>query len=134
MAHTVGHIGEDMQGLFGFDPNNLSDDELSDRVTELNRRIVWAGKFTSGAIVGPLQDQKSQCEQVQRERAFLGRMKGRMGSGVAVESDPDLATALRAEREAAQAALSPNKPHRPKPFQPQARIKPTSQPINPEGN
>lgn len=122
-----------MQGLFGFDPNNLSDDELMDRVTELNRRINWMGRFTSGAAVGPLQDQKMQCEQVQRERAFLTRMAGRIHQpSVVVESDPDLAAAHRAEREAAQAAMSPNKPHRPKPFQAQARIKPTSQPIIPD--
>lgn len=120
-----------MHGLFGFDPNTLSDDELADRVTELNRRIVWAGRFTGGAMLAPLQDQKAACEQIQRERAFLGRINGRMTSGVTVESDPDLAAALKAEREAAQAALSPNKPHRPKPFQAQARIRPTAQPIKP---
>jgi hypothetical protein len=121
-----------MQGLFGFDPNTLSDEQLMDRVTELNRRISWSAKFTSGASVGPLQDQKMQCEQVQRERAFLGRMGNRISSpSVVVESDPDLAAAQRAEREAAIAALTPTKPHRPKPFQPQARIKPTAHPITP---
>lgn len=123
-----------MHGLFGFDPKNLSDDELLDRVVELNRRIAWSAKFGSGEMLAALQSQRQAIEFEQRERLLAPYMAARLASpSVVVETDPDLAQEAKAAREAEAAKNSPKNKPRPKPFSiSRDRIKPTARPASEE--
>lgn len=101
---------------FGFNPNELSDEALMDRITELTRRIVWASRNSSGDLVWPLQQQKLLCEAIQRERRMMPMLNARLNSpSIVVETDPDLAAAHKAAQEVEEAKLNPLTP-RPKPF------------------
>lgn len=121
----------DMHGLFGFDPTSLSDEELLERVTELNRRIMYAAKFMSGDIIYALQQQRAACEFEQRERMIAPGLRSRADRPpVVVETDPDLAAAYKAEVEAEAARNAPKSHPRQKPFSPMSRerIRPTNRP------
>jgi hypothetical protein len=121
-----------MHGLFGFDPHNLSDDELMERITELNRRITWMSRYGSVEIIAALQDQRQYIEFERRERMIKPALTARAnGPSVVVESDPDLAQEARQALEEEIVKNTPKKSN-PKPFSiSRDRIKPTARPTKP---
>lgn len=121
-----------MLDLFGFNPKDFSDEQLSERVVELGRRIVWANRMGQSVIAGQLRSQQIVCEQEQRERASAPRFQRMMAApSVMVETDPDLAMENRMELEAKAESEAPKKGPRAKPFAiTRERVKPTSRPTS----
>jgi hypothetical protein len=121
-----------MFGLFGFEAKNFTDDELSDRVTELSRRILWATRMGHYDMAQQFRNQKLMCEQEQRDRIFAPRFQNMIQSSpVVVETDPDLAKAARLEQEAKAERDAPKKGPRAKPFTiTKERIRPSISPTS----
>lgn len=122
--------------MFGFDPLSLTEEALMERISEINRKIVFASKFTSGGSVAALQSQRIQCENALREKRMAPMMAARKSSaGIVVESDPELAAQHKAAKEAEAAKLkqSPNKPFNGVPRDLE-RIRPTATPVIPKSN
>jgi hypothetical protein len=114
-----------MNDLFGFTPKSFTDDELSERVSELNRRMVWAARSGNYPVAQQLMSQKLLLENEQRERYFTQRVAG-VKSGVVIETDPDLAEEQRQRTEEEVARTSPKaKPTR-KPFIPTRSSRPST--------
>lgn len=102
-----------MNGLFGFDPKSLTDEELLERWHTLSRRIVWANRFGSMETVNQLLMIQNVIALEQRERIIEPRLRARAAMpDVLVETDPDLAAEQKAAVEAAQEKQS-KKPIRP---------------------
>lgn len=104
-----------MSEFFGFDPKKYSDEELLERAGEINRRVSWAYRMGNQAIVQQLQGQRALIEMEQRERLFRNSVGTRMVNlpPVVIETDPDLAAAHKAERDAEMARTNPQpKSHR----------------------
>lgn len=80
-----------MADPFGFDPAKLSDDDLLQRQTELHRRIVWAGRFSSGETVEQLKALLAAVEFERQERFVAAQIALRQTLFPAViETEPDL--------------------------------------------
>ncbi len=113
-----------MYDIFGFNPKSFSEDELADRLTELNKRITWASRVGYYDAAQQFLQQKLLLEQEQRERLMAPRWAA-IQPGVIVESDPELAAQHRQRLEAEEAIKSPPKP---KPRQKFTREQRTSRP------
>lgn len=80
-----------MADPFGFDPAKLSDDDLLQRQMELHRRIVWAGRFSSGETVEQLRVLLAAVEFERQERFLNAQIALRQSLFPAViETEPDL--------------------------------------------
>jgi hypothetical protein len=115
--------------MFGFDIKKLSDEELADRIIELGKRMTWAYRMGQSAMAGQLQALKLQGEQEQRERMAAPRFQQMLQPSNIIETDPDLALAAKAERDAKAEQDAPKKGPRAKPMTiTKERIKPTMRP------
>lgn len=80
-----------MFNLFGFDPAKLTDDELTTKQMEINRRLVWAGRFGSGELVEQLQLLAAAIDFERRERFVRYQVSARQNMFPdVIETDPDL--------------------------------------------
>ncbi len=124
-----------MFNLFGFNPQEFSDEELADRITDLAKRMVWFARMGQTSVAGQLQAQRNMCEQEQRERIAQGRAKILLQmEGVVVETDPDLAQEAKAKRDAkAEEDAAATKKPRQSPFIiTKERLIPTRRPTSDE--
>lgn len=122
-----------MNGLFGFDPKTLSDEELLDRWHKINKRMGWTMRYGSNEIMAQLQAIKQSIEFEQRERIIEPRLRARAAMpAVTIETDPELAAEAKAIVDAELEAIADkNRPHRPKPFAlTRDRIKPSARPTS----
>lgn len=121
-----------MSDFSGFDPKTYSDEELLNRVAELSQKMMWAYRMGNSSIVDQLRAQQVSIQMEQRERAFQNGIGNRMVGtpSVVIETDPDLAAAHRAEREAEAAKQTVPTRQRPKTMAITRRekLRPTSQP------
>lgn len=67
-----------MFGLFGFSPTNLTDQELVNKITELQAKLVAASRFSYGAVP-QLQDMLQHCMNELRDRADRKLFEHRFG-------------------------------------------------------
>lgn len=76
----------------GFDPTSMTDDELLNKQSELNRRYVYASRFsTSSEMAAQFMSMIAAIEHERRERVL--RISFDMRQGMfpdIIESDPDL--------------------------------------------
>lgn len=78
--------------LPGFDPTSMTDDELLNKQAELNKRYVYASRFSSsGEMAGQFMAMIGAVEHERRERVLrvAFEMRQSMFPDI-IESDPDL--------------------------------------------
>lgn len=80
-----------MSDPFSFDPAKLTDDELMNRQMDLQRRIVWCSRFSTGEAVEQLQVMLAAVEFERRERFFnLQQALFNAQFPAVIETEPDL--------------------------------------------
>lgn len=80
----------------GFDPAQMSDDELLQKTTELHAKLVWAGRFGSGSMIGGLQQLLQVVENERAQRVYRAFARDHEAAQHdVIETDPDLAAAAK---------------------------------------
>lgn len=76
----------------GFDPQSMTDDELLNKQSELNRRFVYASRFSSSTeMAAQFMSMIAAIESERRERVLKIAFDMRQGMfPEIIESDPDL--------------------------------------------
>jgi hypothetical protein len=81
-----------MFDYFGFDPRSLTDDDLANKLAELQAKVVYASRFSSPGLLESLHRIMQSLEFEQRER-LLRRAQEIYNKSFpdVIETDPDLA-------------------------------------------
>jgi hypothetical protein len=76
----------------GFSPSTMSDEELLNRQTELNRRLAWASRFSGSDMSSQLLAMITAIELERRERILkvIFEQRQKMFPDI-IETEPDLA-------------------------------------------
>lgn len=101
----------------GFDPKKMTDDELFNKVHDLNKKIVYAHRFTSmGQGIEQMQMMLNMLENERHERIFMEGWKiTKDYMNETIETDPELRDKQRnsKEKEKKQVSIDNSKRQRP---------------------
>ena len=76
--------------LPGFDPKTMTDDQLLEKITELNGKIVFAAAYNNGGV-DMMQGMLMAIEDERMERLITAQTNYQLQNEVAIiESDPSL--------------------------------------------
>lgn len=116
--------------MFGPDLSSLSDDDLLERQNEINRKIVWAARFSSSEMVEQLRIHLRSLDFERRERAGRARaVQLAAQPPVVCETDPDLSRVHKEAFEAATAQENSKSSSRARPITiTRERVRPTLRP------